>query len=390
MLDQWRDVLVPQSLQNEIDERAREIHTDRYSMSINEVVAMYQDGDLEIHPEFQRIFRWSLEQQSRLVESVFLGIPVPPVFVAQRADGVWDVVDGVQRLSTLFRFMGVLKKDDGQIDPPSPLDKGEYLTHLEGVIWDSEIKLGDSTADKEKLPLTSAQQRIFKRARLDFQIVQKESDDQAKFDLFQRLNSGTRLSEQEARNCLAVMLDPDFYRWLNELAEDAAYSSTVDITEKKEQEAYGVETVLRYLACARASMGELRKMGDFGEFLTAQMRNFIEDRSFDREYERKRFEFVFSLINETLKGSAFKRYYPTDDRFAGAFSVSAFEAITSGIARNYEYWSGLPDAERSEKIRDRVKLVWQDDVFAARSGGGKSANRRIPYMVEVGEQVFGG
>ncbi|MFJ4240025.1 DUF262 domain-containing protein [Streptomyces iakyrus] len=378
-----------QTLQSEIDERAREIHTDRYSMSINEVVAMYQDGDLEIHPEFQRIFRWSLEQQSRLVESVFLGIPIPPVFVAQRTDGVWDVVDGVQRLSTLFRFMGVLKKDDGEIDPPSPLDKGEYLTHLEGVVWDSEIELEESAGDP-KLPLTSAQQRIFKRARLDFQIVQKESDDQAKFDLFQRLNSGTRLSEQEARNCLAVMLDADFYRWLNELASDTSYNSTVDITEKKEQEAYGVETVLRYLACARASMEELRKMGDFGEFLTAQMRNFIEDQSFDRAYERKRFEFAFSLIDEALGSFAFKRYYPSDDRFAGAFSVSAFEAITSGIARNYDYWVGVPETERTEKLRECVKQVWQDTVFATRSGGGKSANRRIPYMVEVGEQVFGG
>ncbi|WP_328915189.1 MULTISPECIES: DUF262 domain-containing protein [unclassified Streptomyces] len=109
---------MPHSLQEEIDDRSREIHTDRYSMSINEVAAMYLDGDLETHPEFQRIFRWTLEQQSRLIESVFLGIPVPPIFVAQRADGVWDVVDGVQRLSTIFRFMGVLKDDEGQLDVP--------------------------------------------------------------------------------------------------------------------------------------------------------------------------------------------------------------------------------------------------------------------------------
>lgn len=81
-------------LQDEIDRRVQEIHTDRYSMSISEAVAMYLDEDLEIHPEFQRIFRWTAEQQSRLIESVFLGIPIPPIFVAQRRDGVWDVVDG--------------------------------------------------------------------------------------------------------------------------------------------------------------------------------------------------------------------------------------------------------------------------------------------------------
>jgi hypothetical protein len=65
-------------LQIEIDDRAREIHTDGYSMSVNEVVSMYQGGDLETHPEFQRIFRWTDEQQSRLIESIFLGIPIPP------------------------------------------------------------------------------------------------------------------------------------------------------------------------------------------------------------------------------------------------------------------------------------------------------------------------
>src|SRR5258706_14480207 len=188
-------------LQSEIEKRAREIHTDRYSMSINEVVAMYQDDDLETHPEFQRIFRWTIEQQSRLIESVFLGIPIRPIFVAQRSDGVWDVVDGVQRLSTIFRFMGILKDENRNPDQPVPLKAGEYLRGLANVIWGNDVAeaLGGG---QRYVALSEAQQRFFKRARLDIQIVQKESDDQAKFDLFQRLNSGTRLSEQEARHCL--------------------------------------------------------------------------------------------------------------------------------------------------------------------------------------------
>src|SRR3954447_18912823 len=100
-------------------------------MWISEVVSMYESAELEVHPEFQRIFRWSIEQQSRLIESVFLGIPIPPIFVAQRKDGVWDVVDGVQRLSTLLRFNGVLMKEDGVRDLPLPLVAGDYLTRLE-------------------------------------------------------------------------------------------------------------------------------------------------------------------------------------------------------------------------------------------------------------------
>jgi hypothetical protein len=374
-------------LQTEIDERAREIHTDRYSMSINEVVGMYQGGDLETHPEFQRIFRWTEEQQSRLVESIFLGIPIPPIFVAQRSDGVWDVVDGVQRLSTIFRFMGVLKDDKNKRDSPVPLTAGEYLKALANVVWDEDIAslLGDAP---DLIALTEAQQRFFKRARLDIQIVQKESDDQAKFDLFQRLNSGTRLSEQEARNCLAVMLDPTFAHWLDDLASTNAYQDVMSISERKEQEAYGAESVLRYLACAKVPISELEKMGDFGDFLTNQMRVFISDSTFDRQSERKRFDFIFSELNMALGESSFRRYYPDDDRFVGAFSVSAFEAVTSGIARNYESWTDVQADTRREEFRKRVKAVWADEVFGARSGGGKRSNYRIPYMVTVGERLF--
>lgn len=336
-------------LQDEIEKRAREIHTDRYSMSINEVVAMYQDNDLETHPEFQRIFRWTVEQQSRLIESIFLGIPIPPIFVAQRSDGVWDVVDGVQRLSTIFRFMGILKDENKGPDKPVPLTAGEYLRGLANVVWDSDVAetLGNSP---QYVPLSEAQQRFFKRARLDVQIVQKESDEQAKFDLFQRLNSGTRLSEQEARNCLAVMLDPSFAHWLEDLASTSSYSNVMSISERKEQESYGIESVLRYLACAKVPVSDLERMGDFGDFLTTRMRDFIADPEFDRDYEQARFLFIFSALDDSLGESSFKRYYPGDDRFTGAFSVSAFEAVTSGIARHYDQWLNVPPEQRSEEL----------------------------------------
>lgn len=97
------------SLQEEIDKRRQEIRTDGYSMSIGEWISLYENHELDIHPEFQRFFRWSAHQKSTLIESILLGIPIPPIFVSQRADGVWDVVDGVQRLSTIYEFVGFLE-----------------------------------------------------------------------------------------------------------------------------------------------------------------------------------------------------------------------------------------------------------------------------------------
>ncbi|NXY95683.1 DUF262 domain-containing protein [Streptomyces sp. BR123] len=373
-------------LQEEIVQRSREIHTDRYSMAINEALSMYENADLEIHPEFQRIFRWGLQQQSRLIESVFLGIPIPPIFVAARKDGVWDVVDGVQRLSTLFRFMGALRKgDNGKIDPPEPLVAGDYLKSLNGVVWsDSELPAGEG----DYTVLSDAQQRFFKRARLDFQIVEHTSDEQAKFDLFQRLNSGAHLSEQEARNCLAVMLDPTFFKWLQDLASMSAFQETVSISERQEEEAYGVELALRYLSIATAERSDLTGLADVGEFLTARMRGFIESEDFDRDFERNRFNDIFGWLNEALGESSFKRYDFTKSKHSGRFTVSAFESVTAGLALNYAQWRALDPGARPKLLNQRVQAVWGDSTFQSRTGAGKSADLRIPHMFEVGQRLF--
>ncbi len=70
-------------LQKEIDMARKDIRTDSYSVSIGEWISMYEKDEIDIHPEFQRFYRWTSAQKSRLIESIFLGIPIPPIFVAQ-------------------------------------------------------------------------------------------------------------------------------------------------------------------------------------------------------------------------------------------------------------------------------------------------------------------
>src|SRR5258706_4800186 len=110
-------------LQEEIDKQRKEIRTDEYPMSIGELISLYSSKEIDIHPEFQRFFRWSEFQKSRLIESIFLTIPVPPIFVAQRKDGIWDVVDGLQRLSTIFELAGILRDEKDNLLPPFVLEK---------------------------------------------------------------------------------------------------------------------------------------------------------------------------------------------------------------------------------------------------------------------------
>src|SRR4051812_37475813 len=100
-------------LTEEITSAQRLVKTDAYQMSIGEIVSMYENRELIIDPEFQRLFRWDIGQKSRLIESLLLGIPLPSIFVFEKDDGSWELIDGLQRVSTILEFMGKLRRPGG-------------------------------------------------------------------------------------------------------------------------------------------------------------------------------------------------------------------------------------------------------------------------------------
>ena len=115
-------------LQEQIEKMSKSIKTDSYQMSIGEIAGLYKDGDLNISPVYQRLFRWDIDQQSTLIESILLQIPIPPIYVFQSEDGKWSLIDGQQRLSTIFKFMGILKKDNNAENQNNELYQREPLT----------------------------------------------------------------------------------------------------------------------------------------------------------------------------------------------------------------------------------------------------------------------
>jgi uncharacterized protein with ParB-like and HNH nuclease domain len=114
-------------LLEEINSAQRLVKTDAYQMSLGEIVSMYEAKEIIIHPEFQRLFRWNASQKSKLFESLLLGIPLPPIFVFEKEDGKWELIDGLQRLSTILEFMGVLQTPEGQLRIPSVLEATKYF-----------------------------------------------------------------------------------------------------------------------------------------------------------------------------------------------------------------------------------------------------------------------
>src|ERR1700693_1394101 len=128
----------PLDLEQQIAVARRTISSDGYPMSIGELTNLYREKELEIRPEFQRFFRWTELQKSRLIESILLGIPLPSIFVAQTESGKWELIDGLQRVSTILQLQGELLDPNQQVVPPLVLRGTKYLPALEGRVWQSD------------------------------------------------------------------------------------------------------------------------------------------------------------------------------------------------------------------------------------------------------------
>jgi hypothetical protein len=382
-------------LQQEIDARRAEIRSDNYGMSIGELISLYKDEELDIHPEFQRFYHWSVGQKSRLIESLLLGIPIPPIFVFQRSDGVWDVVDGLQRLSAIFEFVGILRDESRNLKPPLILEKTKYLPSLEHVAWDSSNLSKHETLqtiqnslieDENSQPktLTESQRLRIKRARIQLLILLKESDERARYDLFQRLNTGgSSLSSQELRNCILISTNLHMYEWLRRLSHNENFTSCVSLTDRAIDEQYDVELVLRFLVFRNLDDEALTNIGDIADFLTEKMENMAFSKDFDMEKEGRYFTETFELLARTTNSNSFRRYDPAKGRFLGGFLASAFEAVSLGIGYNL-------DLIRREQIdiEEKVKQLWQMQDFTGSASSGIRASTRTSQAIPLCRRLF--
>lgn len=365
------------TLMNEIETRRREIRTDGYSMSIGEWISLYEKGEIDIHPEFQRIFRWTDVQKSSLIESILLGIPLPHIFVSQRSDGVWDVVDGLQRLSTIFQFLGILKDEKGKKIKPLILQSTKYLPSLGGMRWNDEKN------SKKSLP--NVTQLSFKRSKLDISIILKESDANAKYDLFQRLNTGgSELSPQEVRNCLLLMINKKMFDWLRELSKYEPFKVVTALSDNPIDQAYDVELVLRFMVFLDLNESDFKNIGDVGIFLTDKISELALLKKFDYKIKEKIFKDTFDTLNSTVGEDAFKRFSKTKKCHEGGFLLSQFEVVALGIAFNIKNNTEIAKS----KIQTIISSIWENRKYTEWSGSGITAARRAPHLIPLGREIF--
>ena len=147
-----------------------------------------------------------------------------------------------------------MQGENGTQSPSLKLKKAKYLPSLEGKEW-------ENSKDQDSPDALAPQQRIdIKRSKIDVNIILRESDTDAKYDLFERLNTGgNQLSEQEVRNCLLLMSNKDFFNWIDELAAHPTFVSSTALSEKAQEERYDMELVVRFVTLRTIDPPKLRR-----------------------------------------------------------------------------------------------------------------------------------
>lgn len=164
------------------------IRVDTKPFSISYVESLITSGDLDLAPDFQREFVWTdITRKSRLIESLMLRIPLPVFYLAQDDDGMFKVVDGIQRLTVIHSFL----------NNEFRLKNLEYLTDLDGKWYRNP-----SRAPEDSIPQVYI--RRVEQTQLFFNIIDPQAPEKVKYDIFKRINTGGKsLNAQEIRNCLS-------------------------------------------------------------------------------------------------------------------------------------------------------------------------------------------
>lgn len=200
-----------------------DIFVENKPFSLKQINDLIDEGDIELSPDFQRNFIWDNTRQSRLIESIFLGLPLPSIYLSQYIDGRLTIVDGLQRIMTIRRFLRNELR----------LNNLEYITECNG-----------KTAEQLKDVFSPLRLRRFGQTQIMCFVIDYRSPNKLKFDLFRRLNTGGKpLNNQEIRNCLSR---PELRQILKKMVNSDAFIIATD-NSVKDSRMEAQEAALRFL-----------------------------------------------------------------------------------------------------------------------------------------------
>jgi len=331
-------------IQHPYDPSKTQISTDR--TNLDTLLKRLRHGELELQPEFQRAVVWNTVRMSRLIESLLIRIPLPAFYFDGTDDDRWLVVDGLQRLSTLQRF--VLAKDG---DPGGPLSLTglEYLVDLEGKTYG-------------ELPRTM--QRRIDEAQVVVHIIRPGTPPEVKYNIFRRINTGGMvLTPQEIRHALNRGPAPEL---LKELATDEAFTKAT-AGAISPQRMLDREIVLRFCAFTLTPYSEYRE-GNLDTFLTRAMATLNKISEGERRGLGVRFRQAMTVAYDIFGTDAFRKRRDPDAR-RQPINKAVFEPWSVHLGDLSPRECEQLVARRDRVIALHIQAMNEPEFFAAISQG---------------------
>ncbi len=325
------------------------IHTKHYSL--RQLLDMIADGDIDLAPDFQRLYVWKPRQRWDLIESLLLGIPLPSFYFNEDASGRLQVVDGVQRLTTIFQYV---REQDFNLGPVT------YLQDLHGHRFDD---------------LAAMFRRRLNSAQFVAHVIDPQTPYRVKFDIFRRINTGgSPLSAQEIRHCMS---GPKSRRFLKKLTTDESFSRATGGALVRHPRMADQEVALRLVAFRLYTPEAYAEYGSFDEFLgTATTRL---DNSDKETLQRLRADFVRGMTNSQIVfGSHAFRKWPHKTTRRNPVNRALFETWGSVLAEHDQ----ATVRAGTEKLRERARdmMTYDTDFIGSISGStGDARNVRIRF-----------
>lgn len=311
----------------------RDIYVENKPFSVRQLSLLIDEGDLELNPDFQRNFVWDRNRQSLLIESMLLGLPLPSIYLSQYDDGRLTVVDGLQRITTIRRF---LKNELRLIGL-------EYLTDCIGCTFKDL---------KENKILSDLQLRQFNQIQIGCFVIDYRSPDRLKFDLFRRLNTGGKpLNRPEIRNCLTRS---EVQMRLKLMWDSEAFKRATNFGVKNNR-MQAMDLVMRYLFFRRSYLhgsflheywGKIDNYLD--DFTSDLNKSGISDEEIDAFYMAMESAFYLFGPNAFRKPST--RRLPVNQLLFVGFSVLLSTMTLSEVASKFQ------KGEMYDKLKSRIEV----------------------------------
>ncbi len=338
------------------------------TFTLREIVGQIEEGDVDLSPDFQREYVWKARQRTRLIESILLGIPLPAFYFNQSDTGDYQVVDGVQRLSTIALFM----RGEHQL---SAADL-EYLSDLHGLTYDG---------------LDTAAIRRFRSTQIVVHVIEPQTPDEVKYDIFNRVNTlGSPLSAQEIRHAMSGQRSRDF---IGRLAEDEAFDAATERHYWRRAPEGGLirdsgrmanrELALRFCAFRLSSIEQYRQFPSLDAFLmnfTKRIDGTAGDPPIPPDALAdltSGFDRAMSAAHGILGPAAFRRWPLGADR-RGPINRAVFEAQANALA-DHQLDALLP---HSEAIRHAFRSAFLEPEYLRSVTVGTGDANRVAYRLE--------